>query len=167
MRGRGQSRGQDAVTGEAAHHLDGLCHLEADHDDCEAPAAHGADGDLAFLLACALDLFLLALEALDDGCVGAFDVAHLGTTVEDAHVIELGEEHVLVLCAERVGGREAGEEVRESADLAADAVVRVVVVAVLDVVAAHDGDLAMSGIALPLQEVDLAGEVRRSESVSG
>lgn len=56
---------------------------------------------------------------------------------------------------------------REAADLAADAVVRVVVVAVLDVVAAHDGDLAMSGIALPLQEVDLASEVRRSESVSG
>jgi len=171
------------------HHLDRLGHLEANHDDGEPPPAHGANRDLALLLALTLNLLLLALEALDDGRVRALDVAHLGAAVEDAHVVQLGQEHVLVLCAERVGGRQARDEVRQAADLAADLVVRVVVLAVgevgvvrvsarcmwpcqspakeseggnapvLDVVAAHDLDLAHAGVALPLHEVDLLEEL--------
>jgi hypothetical protein len=113
--------------GKTTHHLDRLSHLQLDHHDRQPPSAHRTHRDFSFLLPSSFDLLLLLVETLDCHSVGALDVAHLGATIEDAHVVELREKDVLVFRAERVGGRKAREEVGETADLSTDLVIGVVV----------------------------------------
>lgn len=72
--------------------LDGLGHAQAGHDDGEAAAGKGADGDVV----------------LDGG--------ELGGRRENAHVVEFGEEEDFVFAAGGVFGGEEGEAVGELAD---------------------------------------------------
>jgi hypothetical protein len=55
----------------STHSADGLCHLGHAHENGEAAATEGGDGELVL------------------------DVGELGGGVEDAHVVELGEQLVL------------------------------------------------------------------------
>ena len=71
-------------------------HVQARHDDADAPPAHGRDGHLA------LHLAELAAPA----------VARVG---QEAHVVQLLEEEGFVLRTEGGSGREEGEEVGELA----------------------------------------------------
>lgn len=81
-----------ALLDELCGGLDGLGHAQAGHDDGEAAAGKGADGDVV----------------LDGG--------ELGGGGEDAHVVELCEEEVFVFAAGGVFGGEEGEAVGELAD---------------------------------------------------
>ena len=84
---------------KATHRADGLRHLRRAHHDGEPPPAERGDGELVL------------------------DVAELGGGVEDAEVVELGEELGFCACAEGVRGREEGEAVGEGAERAAEFVV--------------------------------------------
>lgn len=112
--------------------LDGLGHAQACHDDGEAAAGKGADGDVV----------------LDGG--------ELGGGGEDAHVVELCEEEVFVFAAGGVFGGEEGEAVGELADGTAHSVVLVVVFGLLDHVPSADELVAVVVVLLVCEEVCLA-----------
>lgn len=120
--------GEDGGEGrrKGTHGADGLCHLGHGHEDGETAATKGSDGELVL------------------------DVAEFGCGVEDAHVVELAEELALHPGAEGVLGGEEGDAVCKGSEGAAELVVLVVVVAVLDVVPAHDLDFAEICILFPL-----------------
>lgn len=73
--------------GEVTYRANSFCHFRDDHDDGEAPATEGCDGEFVIY------------------------VAELGLGVEDAHVEELGEDLALHAGAEWVLCREEGEAV--------------------------------------------------------
>lgn len=73
--------------GEVTYRANSFCHFRHDHDDGEAPATEGCDGEFVVY------------------------VAELCLCVEDAHVEELGEDLALHAGAEWVLGREEGEAV--------------------------------------------------------
>lgn len=85
--------------GGGTHGADGLGHLGHAHEDGEAAAAEGGDGELVL------------------------DVGELGGGVEHAHVVELGEQLALHARAERVLRGEQRDAVREGAQRAAELVV--------------------------------------------
>ena len=72
--------------------LDGLGHLEAGHDDGEAAAGEGGDGD------------------------AVLDGAELGGGRQDAHVVQLVQQQLFGLPAHGVVGREQGEAMGELAE---------------------------------------------------
>lgn len=79
------------------------------------------------------------------------DVGEFGGCGEEAHVVELVEEGGFLAGPEGVLWGEEGEAVGVGAEGACELVVFVVVVAVLDVVASHDLDLAQIYVLLPLR----------------
>jgi hypothetical protein len=114
-------------------------HAQPGHDDGQASARKGRDGDLV------LDVAQLAATA----AAGA----------QDAQVEQLLQQQVLVLAAERIRGVEVREAVGELAHGAAQLVVLAVVVAALDGIAAHDGRLAVVIVGFVGVEVDLLEEL--------
>jgi len=107
---------------------DGLCHFEVAHDDGEASATKGGDG-----------------ETVDD-------VGKGGAGRAEADVVELGEEGGLVAGSCGVRGRKGGDAVCKGGEMAAEDVVAVVFVAVFEVVAADDGDFSAPAGKRPLLE---------------
>jgi hypothetical protein len=85
---------------------------------------------------------------------------------EGRYVKELLQQQVLVFPPEWVGGREEGEFVRHLPQLAAELVVFLVVVPVLDSVAVYDFLFAVGIVRRPCYEVDLAQEALQGVSSS-
>ena len=110
---------------------DSLRHLESVEHHWEPPPAHSAHCDLVF------------------------QVADLGLGGQDAHVVQLLQQQLLVLVAERVRGGQQRQLVCQTADVTADPVVLVVVLTVLDVVRAHDLGVTVALVLFPVVEIHL------------
>ncbi len=95
-----------ALLDEFGRRLQRIGHLEPRHDDGQAPARKGRDGDFV------LDVRELgtAVAGIGGGWVGGGG-GKRGVDVEDAKVVQFGEEEGFVFETERVRGREGGEPV--------------------------------------------------------
>jgi hypothetical protein len=128
-----------ALLNELDGGLDMIGHAQSCHDDGQPSPRKGRDCDLV------LDVAQLAAAA--------------AARAEHTQVEQLLQHQVLVLAAKGVGRIEAGQAVGELARGAAQLVVLAVVVAALDGVAAHDGDLAVVIVGPVGIEVDLGGQL--------
>lgn len=107
---------------------DGLCELEVAHDDREASATKGGDG-----------------ETVDD-------VGKGGVGGEEADVVELGKEGGLVASSGRVSRRKQGDAMGKGGEMAAENVVAVIFVAVFQMIATDDGNFSAAASKRPLLE---------------
>ena len=116
-----------------------LRHPQPRHDHSQSPPTESRDSDLP------LDITQLALAATTD--------------TEQAHVVELLEQLVLLLASERRLWGQQSDAVRKMAQLTGQAVVRGVVVGVGKRVAADDFCAAVLVVGRVIGEVDLAQEL--------
>lgn len=128
-----------ALLDELIGSADMLRHSQPSHDNPQSTSAKSRHSDFP------LDITELALSAT--------------TNAEQAHVVELLEQLVLLLAAELALWGQQSNTVREMAQLAGQTVVRAVVVGVGERVAADDFCAAVAGIRRVVGEVDFAQEL--------
>ena len=108
-----------------------LTHLESGHDDGQPPAADCRYAELVL------------------------QVAECGCGVEEAHPVQLLQQLLLVPSAKRVLRVKTRQTVRKVLQVPAELVVLAVVLALLKVVAPHDGHIAVLLVGPPLDQGDL------------
>jgi hypothetical protein len=128
-----------ALLDELVGSADVLRHPQPSHDNSQSTSAESRNGDFP------LDITELALSAT--------------ANAEQAHVVELLEQLVLLLAAELSLRRQQSNTVREVAQLAGQTVVRAVVVGVGERVATDNLCAAVAGVRGIVGEVDFAQEL--------
>jgi hypothetical protein len=128
-----------ALLDELVGSADVLRHPQPSHDNSQPTSAESRHGDFP------LDITELALSAT--------------ANAEQAHIVELLEQLVLLLATELSLGRQQSDTVRKMAQLAGQTVVRAVVVGVGERIATNNFCAAVAGVGRVVGEVDFAQEL--------